>query len=443
MSEQYDVLVAGAGCAGALASERIARKGFRVLLLDRRRPEDLGHESRDMVEDEALSRAGLDAEAITQGSSRVKSLEVISPDTATTVRLSEIPFRVVDRRLLAGALLARAREAGVQVLSQCIVEGVLLDRGRVTGVTTDRGSYSGRLTIGSSGLDRVVCRDLPSGMGLPRRLRTSDFISVYRETRNVSHEAGDGLEPGSYRYHVGLYGGYSWTYTSGDGTLDIGTGVQDVPGNPDPREIVLGYVRSHTEVGEKVISREGGRIPTRRPLSTMVTNGMIVVGDAACQAAPVIARGVGGALVGAMLAAETALPALEADDVGVAALWPYNHSYMMDRGAHMAALDCLRLLMQRMTEKEFSWGMSKGVVDGTEISSALTGRFAVPTAMTKLKNFFKGLGGVPLLVRYENSLRNAQKVLDHYLTYPAVYDEPDFAEWSQQADFLFEDAERV
>ncbi len=443
MSERYDVLVVGAGCAGALASERIAREGYRVLLVDRRRPEELGHESCDMVEDEALTQAGLNAASLTTGPSRVTGLEVISPDTATTVRLSEIPFRIVDRRLLATTLLARAREAGVQVLTQCTVGGVEVDRGKVIGVITDRGAYSGRLTIGSSGLDRVLCRDLPSGMGIPRRLRTSDFISVYRETRNVSHEHGAGLQSGSYRYHVGLYGGYSWTYTSEDGTLDIGTGVQDVPGNPDPREIVLGYVRSHPEVGERVISREGGRIPTRRPLSTMVTNGMLVVGDAACQAAPVIARGVGGALVGAMLAADTATASLEADDFGVDSLWSYNHSYMMERGAHMAALDCLRLLMQRMSDKEFSWGMGKKVVDEAEISSALTGRFAVPKAMTKLRTFFKGLGGVPLLVRYENSLRNAQKVFDHYLAYPARYYEGDFADWSQQADILFEDAERV
>ena len=443
MSEQYDVLVVGAGCAGALAGERIAREGYRVLLVDRRRPEELGHESRDMVEDEALSQAGLDAASLTTGPSRVTGLEVISPDTATTVRLSEVPFRIVDRRLLGTMLLARAREAGVQVLTQCIVGGVEVERGKVTGIITDRGAYSGRLTIGSSGLDRVLCRDLPSGMGIPRRLRTSDFISVYRETRNVSHEHGAELQVGSYRYHVGLYGGYSWTYAGEDGTLDIGTAVQDAPGNPDPREIVLGYVRSHPEVGEKVISREGGRIPTRHPLNTMVTNGMLVVGDAACQAAPVIGRGVGGALVGGMLAAQTAVAALEADDVGVGALWPYNHAYMLSRGAHMSALDCLRLLMQRMTEKEFSWAMAKGVVDENEISSALTGRFAVPTAMTKLKNFFKGLGGVPLLVRYENSLRNSQKVLDHYLTYPLEYYEPDFAEWSRQADFLFEDAGRV
>lgn len=128
MSEQYDVVVVGAGCAGALAGERIARGGHRVLLVDRRRPEELGHESRDMVEEEALSLTGMDPAALTGGSSRVTGLEVISPDTATTVRLSEIPFRIVDRRLLAAALMAKAREAGVQVLAQCIVGGVEVDR---------------------------------------------------------------------------------------------------------------------------------------------------------------------------------------------------------------------------------------------------------------------------------------------------------------------------
>ena len=443
MSENYDALVVGAGCAGAFLSERIASQGYRVLLLDRRRPEDLGHESRDMVEEEALASAGIDPRGITRGASHVAGLEVISPDTATSVRLSQIPFRIVDRGLLARALLEKARQAGVQVLTQCIVGGVRVDGGRVTGISTDRGSFSARLTVGASGLDRVLCRDLPSGMGIPRRLRTSDFISVYRETRSVSPDGASEVAPGDYRYHIGLYGGYSWTYAGEDGTLDIGTGVQDVQGYPDPREIVLGYVRSHPEVGEKVISREGGRIPTRRPLATMVTNGMLVVGDASCQACPVIARGVGGALTGAALAAGTAVQALEAGDTGMEALWPYNHAYMMNRGAHQAALDCLRLLMQRMTEKEFSWAMARGVLAEPEISSALTGRFAVPTAMTKLKNLLKGLAGVPLLVRYESTLKYAQKVLDHYLAYPRRYDEPDFAEWSRKSDFLFEDAAKV
>jgi digeranylgeranylglycerophospholipid reductase len=316
-------------------------------------------------------------------------------------------------------------------------------RGYVTGVVTDRGQFPCRLAIGASGLDRILCRDLPSGMGIPRRLRTSDYISLYSETRNITSDADEPAEPGVYRYHVGLYGGYSWTFSGGAGTVDIGTGVQDGPDAPDPREIVLGYVRSHPGIGEQVIARQGGRVPTRRPLNTMVTNGLMTVGDCACQAAPVLARGVGGALAGAELAASTASAALAADDVSSAALWAYNYQYMRSRGSHQAALDCLRMLMQHMPKKDFSWSMAKGVIDTQEIASALTGKFEVPTALTKIRSLLRGLSSVPLLLRYENALKQAQKVLDHYMAYPREHDAPEFAEWVQRAEFLFEDAEKV
>ena len=441
--DKYDVVVVGAGCAGALASQRIASKGYRVLLIDRRREEEFGHESHDLVEEDALDLARVRLSEAAGDDSGPGALDVISPDTATHVRVSGTSFRIVDRKAFMDQLVEGAREAGVEILSQCIANGAEIEKGFVTGVSTDRGSFNCRLTVSASGLDRVLCMNLPTGMGLPRRLRTSDFISIYRETRDLSGESLETPSREPLEYHVGRYGGYSWIYTGQNDSIDIGTGVQDLPDAPDPREIVLGYVRSNPGVGERVISREGGRVPARRPLSSMVTNGMVVVGDAACQATPVIARGVGGGLVGAALAADAAVRALAADDVSVAALWKYNYDYMVVRGAHLAALDCLRVLMQRMPEKEFSWSMAKGVIDEPEIASALTGKFEVPTPQAKIKNLLKGLTAVPLLRRYENTLKYAQKVLDHYMSYPSTYDAPDFADWSQEADFLFEDVEKI
>jgi flavin-dependent dehydrogenase len=413
-----------------------------VLLVDRARAEEFGHDFRDLVEADSLRTAGFDLTHGEEFARKPASIDVISPDTATRVHVSAEPFLVVNRKELTGCLLRGARSAGVRVIEQCSANGTEMHRGFVTGVSTDRGSFSCRLVISASGLDRVLCRDLPSGMGIPRRLRTGDYISVYRETREMSPDASGGNE-GRLEYHVGRFGGYSWTYNGPDGTMDIGTGVHDVPGLPDPREIVLGYVRSNPLVGERVLSREGGRVASRRPLSTMVANGLMVVGDAACQAIPVIARGVGGAMVGASIAAETAVLALESGDVSTAGLWSYNYEYMQERGAHMAALDCLRILMQHMPEKEFSWSMAKGVIDQSEITSALTGKFEVPTAQVKIKNLLKGLAAVPLLVRYDNNLKLARKVLEHYVAYPIEYDAPDFVDWSREADFLFEDVEKV
>lgn len=444
MNGHFDVVVVGAGFAGALASARIARAGHTVLLLDRRRQEELFSEARELVEAHAFEASGIEQAVARDSSSEITGLRVVSPDSATAIETSPEPFLIVNRGRLGHALLDGALEVGVELRTQCIVGSAEVDRGRLTGVYTDRGSFPCTMAIGASGLDRVLCRDLPGGMGIPRRLRSSDYVSIYRETRDLSHDPG-AAEPttGLFEYHIGRFGGYSWIYLAGDGTIDIGTGVQNIAGSPDPREIVLGYVRSHPAVGERVLAREGGRIPTRRPLNTMVASGLMTIGDAACQASPVIARGVAGALVGASLAAAAAIAALSGGDVGQAALWPYNYDYMQARGAHMAALDCLRLLMQRLSERDYSWSMAKGVISEQDVSAALTGVFEVPRAQMKLKALWRGLKSVPLLARYDNTLKLSQKVLDHYLDYPRAYEPPEFAEWSQRADFLFEDMAKV
>ncbi|MBU1671609.1 MAG: NAD(P)-binding protein [Actinobacteria bacterium] len=444
MKDSYDAVVVGAGCSGAVFAAGLAERGFSVLLLDRRRSEELGQDSFDLVETQAFEASGVTPPSPPESRPAIEAMEVVSPDTSTRLSIDSDSFVVVDRRALAARLLRRATDAGAEFRGQVIVTGAEIERGRLVAVSTDRGSYRCTLAVSASGLDRVLCRDLPGGMGIPRRLRATDHMSLYSETREVSGEGGTGApRSGLFEYHVGRFGGYSWAHRSGDGLFDLGTAVQDITGSPDPREIALGYVRSNTAVGEKVIGRAGGRIPTRRPLNTMVANGLMVVGDAACQAMPIIGRGVGGALLGGRLAADAAAAALRAGDVGSAALWPYNVEYMRTRGTHLAALDCLRLLMQMMPEKEFSWSMARGIIDEQDVAGAMAGRVELPGIQFKLKKTLKGLRGMPLLVRYESMMRQIQKVLELYGQYPKGYEAPDFAEWSQQAEFLFEDVERV
>lgn len=444
MNDSYDVVVVGAGCAGAVFSARLAARGFRVLLIDRKREEELGQDSFDLIENEAFELSGVELPIPPEARASVRRMDVVSPDSMTRFHLSRFPNRVVDRRLLARRLLERAREAGVEVKTQCIVGGVETENGFVVSVLTDRGTFHCKLAVGASGLDRVLCKDIPTGMGIPRRLRTSDYISIYRETRESNADVGgNGVEPGLFEYYIGRYGGYSWVHAYEDGTVDIGTGVQDIPGAPDPREIVLGFIRSNPSVGENVLSRAGGRMPTRRPLNTMVAAGLMVIGDAACQSTPFVSRGVGGAMVGASLAADAAAFALEAGDVSMRGLWSYNYLYMRERGAHMAALDSMRVFLQHIPEKEYSWGMAKGLLAEQEISGALVGRFEMPTTQTRVKSLIKGFRSVPLTVRFDNAVKQTQKVLELYQQYPREYDPPEYAEWSQEVEYLFDDVERI
>jgi digeranylgeranylglycerophospholipid reductase len=443
LADSFDAIVVGAGCAGAVFSARMAERGFRVLLIDRKREEELGQDSCDLVEKVAFETAGVGHPEPPELESSPKRMQVVSPDTSVRFDVQPEPFMVVNRRLLARRLLKDAADAGAEVKTQCIVGGVEIDGGFVTGVKTDRGSFRCRLAAGASGLDRVLCREMPAGMGIPRRIRTSDYLSVYAETREFRPASSSDIEKGMFEYHVGRYGGYSWVYRDSGDRVSVGSAVSDVPGSPDPRSIVLGYVRSNLYFSEGVAHRAGGRIPTRRPLNTMVASGIVVLGDAACQSVPIIGRGVGGAMTGGFFAADAASYALEAGDVSEEGLWSYNHNYMANRGADLAALDCLRLFLQNITEKEMTWSMEKGIIDSREIAGSLVGRFEVPGTQAKLMSLLRGISSMPLLVRFENALRKAQRVLELYKEYPREYYPPEFDEWSQESDFLFEDIENI
>jgi len=440
----YDAVVVGAGCSGSVFAARVASRGFRVLLVERKREDEIGEDCIDFVENEGFELSSIEPPKSPESLGHILRVDIVSPDGSTRMPIVDFPYQIIDRRLLAQRLLKRAKDAGAEVLTQCIATGVEIDNGYAVAVNTDRGKFRTKLVIGASGLDRVVCRDLPKGMGIPRRIRTVDHTCIYRETRELDPSfTWHGPDVGVLEYHVGRYGGYSWICAIGDGVVDIGSAVQDREGFPDPKELVYGFVRSTPGIGEKVLRRSGGRIPTRRPLNTMVASGLMILGDSACQAIPIIGRGIGGAMIGATYAADAASFALEAGDVSRRGLWSYNYNYMRDRGAHMAALDCMRIFLQRLKLKEFAWAISKGIIDERSVKAAIAGRFVPARIHAKLKGILKGLKDVSLISRFELAGNIADRVFDLYRQYPSEYYHPDFVEWSQQSQYLFEDISTV
>ena len=140
-SQHYDVVIAGARCAGAATAMLLARQGARVLLLDRSRY------GTDTLSTHALMRGavlqlhkwGLLA-GIAAGTPAVRSSTFHLPDGTLTVQVK--PLHGVDalyapRRIVLDAILAdAARSAGAEVRFGTSVTGLRRGRtGRVTGVT--------------------------------------------------------------------------------------------------------------------------------------------------------------------------------------------------------------------------------------------------------------------------------------------------------------------
>ncbi|HET6868868.1 MAG TPA: NAD(P)/FAD-dependent oxidoreductase [Solirubrobacteraceae bacterium] len=170
MNNGYDVIVIGARCAGAPTAMLLARRGYRVLLLDKAAfPSDAM--STHVVHPPgvaALRRWGLLDQLVETGCPPIEDYSLDlgpvtiagSPQPVDGVSVAYCPRRTV----LDGLLVDAAVEAGVEVRQGFVVEAILVDdAGRVTGIR-GRSSAGGAVTdhaslvVGADGRHSLLAR---------------------------------------------------------------------------------------------------------------------------------------------------------------------------------------------------------------------------------------------------------------------------------------------
>ena len=167
-NRSYDAIVIGARCAGSPTSMLLARKGYRVLLVDRATfPSDTI--STHMVHPMAvaqLSRWGLLDRLLATGAPAVHTYAFdFGPFTIEgSPGTDDFPVGYCPRRtVLDKLLLDAAAESGAELRENFTVEEVLIDDGRVVGI---RGSgrngqtvtEHARVVVGADGRNSIVAQ---------------------------------------------------------------------------------------------------------------------------------------------------------------------------------------------------------------------------------------------------------------------------------------------
>jgi geranylgeranyl reductase family protein len=320
VSARWDAVVVGAGPAGSATALQLARAGARVLLLDRARfprekpcSEYLSPESTRVLE--RLGRDVLGAVAAASPA-RLTGMKVVAPSGAAVVGRFETFSFALPRTRFDTILRNAAEGAGAEVREGVKVEELVYDGGAVAGVTAretgnrKRDTYRARVVVGADGLRSVVARRLGKvHTAGPRRIA---FTAHVADVRDV-HELGE--------MHVGRPG-----YV---GLGPIGNGVTTVALVVPVAEAKRG-ARFFEELNRfpGVAGRFDARRIVRHVLATgpfarwsrrPVTNGALLVGDAADFFDPFTGQGIYSALRGAELAAAAILATLTTG----ASLQPY------------------------------------------------------------------------------------------------------------------------
>jgi flavin-dependent dehydrogenase len=144
MTTRYDAIVVGARCAGSPTAMLLARKGYRVLAVDRATfPSDtISTHQIHAPGVGALERWGLLDQVVASGAPPIDTYEVDFGPFAITGRpgTAYAPRRTVLDKILVDA----AAEAGAEIREGFTVGGLVVEDGRVTGI---RGHEKGGATV--------------------------------------------------------------------------------------------------------------------------------------------------------------------------------------------------------------------------------------------------------------------------------------------------------
>jgi flavin-dependent dehydrogenase len=221
-------------------------------------------------------------------------------------------------------------------------------------------------------------------------------------------------EAGADKFSISL------DFPEGGGRVNFGLGVAMVR-LPESEESVL-QTCSTTIYDQGFNSCQGRKLVRayQRPLDCMTGNGIVLVGDSACQVNPIHGGGIGPSMMGGSLAGRTIVKAIEEDDVSREGLWQYNVDYMKGYGPSRQDWTFFRLfLLKSIGNEEINYGMKYKLITEDDLLKVSEGQNLKLRISDKTRRAFYGLGKVPMLTRLAYAASMLKKMKAHYFEYPS------------------------
>ena len=426
--EQYDVVIVGACTAGTYFSSLLAKEGLKVLVIDKDKEENLSkrldifHFTRDSYKD-------FDIEESKPGDEEfVKYFDVCYSKSALDnyLKTNKIRVSVMHLPLFIKRLRKKAIENGVEFkFEQCFESLIYNEEGKINGIKTKQGlEIRARLVVDASGITSVVRRQVQDPYMENFEIGPRDKFYVLLKYVKLKDENIKVVDSTSWQYYKGWI---APQHSEGGAIIGVGANL-----SYDYARICMQRFEDSIPLPEYELQyEEMGCTPYRRPPYSFVSDGFLVIGDAACLTKPFNGEGIPSAWVQCTPAAKIVSEALKDNKYPTKeALWEINTLYQRNEGAEYASLRPLLIGVVDMTKKDNDYMFKKGIYfrsDDEEEHGSLIGNLIKGV----LKKEFSLYAFRSLL----DGFSKANKIKKLYQKYPS--DPKDYKKWEKKANKLW------
>ena len=349
MTERTDVVVIGAGTAGAAAALHCARRGLSVVVLDRADEGGAGASWINGVPRAAFAEAGLDEPTARELQGEGQPMVLVAGWRGARLTVHH-DLLELDMRRLVERLQGLASEAGAELRHGVTVRG---RDGEV--LRTSAGPVVARWVVDASGVRSVGL--LPRPEVPPEHLCVAAqavFDCADPEAARAWFSE-QGLALGPTLVFTGIAGGFSILNVRSDGDeVSVLAGSLAGGGRPSGTQLLESFVAANRWIGAR---RFGGAraIPLRRPFDTIADDRTALLGDSASQVFSAHGSGIAAGLVAARMLAESL-----ADGAGPRG---YGVRWMRAHGGRFAAYDAFRRFSSTLTVDDLNGLLRSGLMD--------------------------------------------------------------------------------
>ena len=322
---KYDLVIVGGGPAGSSAAYEAAKNGISVALIEKEETIAETVRTSGVTWIQSIKEFGIPSDCYNP----IKNYSFCSPNNEVTISDTVPRAAVLDVRKTYRWLAEQAEKKGAEIFLKTNINNVLKnDQGDIIGVKGTDSEYEvnfySKIIIDASGFSSTVCKAM-------------NFVSQWeRFGAGAEYEVqAENVDTDTWWLMVGQKyspAGYAWIFPVSKNLVRIGVGVGKPESSVDPTERLKELLKTKEGPIKKLgkitpIEFHYGLIPNDGLSRKTVYNNLILVGDSAGQANPLVLEGIRYAIKFGRVAGNVATNAIKSGRTDEKSLLPYEERW--------------------------------------------------------------------------------------------------------------------